>query len=38
MDATARDPDLAPLRGRDDFRRLAAEQLDRGFPARPFAL
>ena len=31
------DPDLAPLRGRDDFRRLLGERLDRGFPADPFA-
>jgi hypothetical protein len=34
---TARDPDLDPLRDRDDFRRLLAELFDRGFPARPFA-
>ena len=34
---TSRDPDLAPLRDRDDFRRLLAELLDRGFPADPFA-
>jgi hypothetical protein len=32
-----RDPDLIPLRGRDDFRRLLAELLDAGFPADPFA-
>ena len=31
-----RDPDLDPLRSRDDFRRLLAELLDRGFPADPF--
>jgi tetratricopeptide (TPR) repeat protein len=30
-------PDLAPLRDRDDFRRLLAELFDRGFPADPFA-
>ena len=34
---TSRDPDLAPLRDRDDFRRLLAELFDRGFPADPFA-
>jgi hypothetical protein len=34
---TSRDPDLAPLRDRDDFRRLVAELFDRGFPADPFA-
>ena len=28
---------LAPLRGRDDFRRLVHELLDRRFPADPFA-
>src|SRR5262249_30031063 len=33
----AHDPDLDPLRDRDDFRRLLAELLDRGFPADPFA-
>jgi tetratricopeptide (TPR) repeat protein len=33
----SRDPDLAPLRDRDDFRRLLAEMFDRGFPADPFA-
>jgi serine/threonine-protein kinase len=33
----SRDPDLAPLRDRDDFRRLLAELFDRGFPADPFA-
>jgi hypothetical protein len=32
-----RDPGLAPLRDRDDFRRLLAELFDRGFPADPFA-
>jgi tetratricopeptide (TPR) repeat protein/tRNA A-37 threonylcarbamoyl transferase component Bud32 len=31
------DPDLDALRGRADFRRLLAEQFDRGFPADPFA-
>jgi tetratricopeptide (TPR) repeat protein len=34
---TARDPDLDPLRDRDDFRRLLADLLDRRFPADPFA-
>jgi serine/threonine-protein kinase len=34
---TSRDPDLAPLRDRDDFPRLLAELFDRGFPADPFA-
>ena len=34
---TSRDPDLAPLRDRDDFRRLLAELFDKGFPADPFA-
>jgi tetratricopeptide (TPR) repeat protein len=34
---TARDPDLAPLHDRDDFRRLLAALFDRGFPANPFA-
>ncbi len=34
---TSRDPDLAPLRDRDDFRWLLAELFDRGFPADPFA-
>ena len=33
---SCRDSDLDPLRGRDDFRRLLAELLDRGFPADPF--
>jgi serine/threonine-protein kinase len=32
----AHDPDLAPLRDRDDFRRLMAELFDRDFPADPF--
>jgi hypothetical protein len=32
-----RDPDLDALRDRDDFRRLTAGLLDRGFPADPFA-
>jgi len=34
---TSRDPDLAPLHGRDDFRRLLGELFDRSFPADPFA-
>jgi hypothetical protein len=34
---TSRDPDLAPLHGRDDFRRLVNDLLDRRFPADPFA-
>jgi serine/threonine protein kinase len=34
---TARDPDLAPLRSRDDFRRLVAGLFDKLFPADPFA-
>jgi serine/threonine-protein kinase len=34
---TRRDPDLAPLRDRGDFRWLLAELFDRGFPADPFA-
>jgi hypothetical protein len=34
---TRRDPDLAPLRDRDDFRLLLAKLFDRGFPADPFA-
>ncbi len=34
---TSRDPGLAPLSDRDDFRRLLAELFDRGFPADPFA-
>ncbi len=33
----ATDGDLDPLRERDDFRRLLDEQLDRAFPASPFA-
>jgi len=33
----SRDADLAPLRARDDFRRLVFELFDRGFPADPFA-
>jgi hypothetical protein len=33
---TSRDPDLAPLRDRDDFRQLLDEVFDRGFPTRPF--
>ena len=35
-DHTAKDPELAALRGRDDFRRLLAEMFDRVFPADPF--
>jgi serine/threonine-protein kinase len=34
---TSRDPDLAPLRDRDEFRRLLDELFDGGFPANPFA-
>jgi eukaryotic-like serine/threonine-protein kinase len=34
---TSRDPDLASLRDRDDFRRLMADLFDRSFPANPFA-
>ena len=34
---TGHDPNLIPLRDRDDFRRLLAELLDEGFPADPFA-
>jgi serine/threonine-protein kinase len=34
---TERDPDLVPLHGRDDFRRLVASMFDRPFPADPFA-
>jgi eukaryotic-like serine/threonine-protein kinase len=34
---TDRDPDLASLRDRDDFRRLLTELFDQGFPADPFA-
>jgi serine/threonine-protein kinase len=33
---TARDPDLAPLHQRPDFRALLAELFDSGFPADPF--
>jgi hypothetical protein len=33
----ATDSDLAPLHGRDDFRRLVAGLFDRVFPADPFA-
>jgi hypothetical protein len=31
-----RDPKLAPLRDRDDFRKLAGEVFDRAFPAKAF--
>ena len=34
---TGRDPDLDPIRGREDFRRLLDELLDLAFPADPFA-
>jgi hypothetical protein len=34
---TARDPDLAPLHERPDFRALLAKLFDNGFPADPFA-
>jgi len=34
---TSRDPDLAPLRDRPDYRALLAELFDRAFPADPFA-
>ena len=34
---TSRDPDLVPLRDREDFRRLVAELFDRRFPADPLA-
>jgi tetratricopeptide (TPR) repeat protein len=34
---TARDPDLAPLRDRPDYRVLLAELFDRNCPADPFA-
>ncbi len=34
---TDRDPDFAPLRDRDDFRRLVARLFDRGFPEFPIA-
>ena len=33
---TSHDPDLAPLRQRDDFRQLLAGMFDRGFPSDPF--
>ena len=33
----ARDPDLTPLRDRDDFRGLVLGLLDRAMPADPFA-
>ena len=33
----SRDPDLASLRDRDDYRRLVAELFDRSFPTDPFA-
>jgi serine/threonine-protein kinase len=36
--AISRDPRLAPLRDREDFRQLIAELLDRAFPPEPFAL
>jgi tetratricopeptide (TPR) repeat protein len=36
-DSMAHDPNLAPLRDRDDFRRLLAELYDRIFPTDPFA-
>ena len=34
---TSRDPNLAPLRDREDVRRLLSKLFDRGFPADPFA-
>ncbi len=34
---TSRDPDLDPLRARDDFRAMLADLFDRSFPADPFA-
>jgi tetratricopeptide (TPR) repeat protein len=34
---TSRDPDLNPLRDREDFRRLLDELFDRTFPPEPFA-
>ncbi len=34
---TGQGPDLAPLRDRNDFRRLLAELFDRSFPANPLA-
>jgi serine/threonine-protein kinase len=33
---THRDPDLDPLRDREDFRRLLGKLFDRGFPVDPF--
>jgi serine/threonine-protein kinase len=33
----SRDPDLAPLHARTDFRRLIVDLFDRTFPAEPFA-
>ena len=33
----ARDPDLAPLHDRPEFRPLLAELFDHGFPVDPFA-
>jgi tetratricopeptide (TPR) repeat protein/tRNA A-37 threonylcarbamoyl transferase component Bud32 len=33
---TGRDPDLIPLRHRDDFRRILDEMFDRSFPSDPF--
>ena len=33
----ARDPDLAPLHDRPEFRTLLAELFDHGFPVDPFA-
>jgi hypothetical protein len=32
-----RDPEFAPLQGRDDFRHLVSGLTDRTFPANPFA-
>jgi hypothetical protein len=32
----AKDPDLAPLRDRDDFQGLLAQMFDRSFPRDPF--
>jgi hypothetical protein len=34
---TSRDPDLDPLRARDDFRESLRDLFDRGFPDEPFA-
>ena len=31
-----RDADLAPLRGRDDYRRLVGETMDRAMPVNVF--